>query len=214
MICCVIFDFDGTLVQSNDIKHEAFFDVTKHLPGARIILEKLLADPLFGDRFSIFSHLFKHLDLNSRRLCDPMGLVKQYTLLCEERIIQTSEINGATDTLTFFANAGFKLAISSATPEDALKKVVLLRGMNDLFSAVLGSPSSKKSHIEFISKNWKLRPSEILYVGDSEIDRISALNGGCHFVGVGSDDSRFNIKPVHLIDDLRDLLWLVKDLES
>jgi len=48
MIKCVIFDFDGTLVKSNEIKIRVFYEVTKDLVGADSILDKILSRPSTG----------------------------------------------------------------------------------------------------------------------------------------------------------------------
>jgi phosphoglycolate phosphatase len=210
VIRCIIFDFDGTLVHSNDIKRQSFFDVTRHLSGSKMLLEKKLADPDAGDRFSIFRYLSEHLKENDGSSCDAIELVDRYTALCEEKIVQAPEVNGATDMLAKFSRNGLKLAVSSATPEDALKKLISLRGLDSFFSVTLGAPASKEKHIEEISNNWQLDPTEMLYVGDSEVDKMAALNTGCHFIGVGKNHSRFNERPEKLIEDLRDLPMLIK----
>ena len=42
MYKCAIFDFDGTLVQSNEIKKETFYEVTQNFSGVSSILDKIL----------------------------------------------------------------------------------------------------------------------------------------------------------------------------
>ena len=45
MIKFVVFDFDGTLVESNEIKRQTFFEVTDYLPGAKPLMDEVLSDP-------------------------------------------------------------------------------------------------------------------------------------------------------------------------
>ena len=210
MIRCIVFDFDGTLVQSNEIKRQSFFDVTCDLFGAKLLLEKKLADPNSGDRFSVFRYLTQHLKGIGEESFNALELAHQYTMLCEEKIVQAPEVSGATDMLVALSRVGLKLAVSSATPEEELKRLISLRGLDSFFSVILGAPASKEKHIEEISKKWQLEAIEMLYVGDSEVDKIAALNTGCHFIGVGRNYSRFNARPVNLIDDLRQLPVLIK----
>ena len=57
MVKCVVFDFDGTLVGSNEIKRRTFYEVTKNLVDADILLDKILSSPDSGDRYDIFDTL-------------------------------------------------------------------------------------------------------------------------------------------------------------
>ena len=45
MYKCAIFDFDGTLVQSNEIKKETFYEVTQNFSELSSILDKILSNP-------------------------------------------------------------------------------------------------------------------------------------------------------------------------
>jgi phosphoglycolate phosphatase-like HAD superfamily hydrolase len=100
---------------------------------------------------------------------------------------------------------GIKLMISSATPELTLKNIILKRGWGPMFSDIYGFPASKEQHVTEIMGTWQCSAENILYVGDSEIDRRAALRAGCYFAGVGNDTSRFDIIPEHMLEDLREL---------
>lgn len=206
MIKFVVFDFDGTLVESNEIKRQTFFEVTDHLPGTKPLLDKVLSDPEFGDRNAIFAYVSERLNsTNQGVVVDPLELSALYTKLCEEKIIQAHEIKGATQALAKLYAMGIKLMISSATPELTLKNIILKRGWGPMFSDIYGFPASKEQHVTEIMGTWQCSAENILYVGDSEIDRRAALRAGCYFAGVGNDTSRFDIIPEHMLEDLREL---------
>ena len=42
---CISFDFDGTLVQSNEIKQQTFFDVVLNIPSGIGVMESILSQP-------------------------------------------------------------------------------------------------------------------------------------------------------------------------
>lgn len=193
MINSVVFDFDGTLVDSNGIKHRSFFEVARHIAGARPVIAEALADPGFGDRYAVFRYLAERL-AGQGQTVDSESLVEHYTRLCEEKIIGAAEIPGATSTLTDLAGAGIRMAISSATPQNTLRKIVAGRGWRSYFTAVMGTPDTKEQHLEKVFGKWNLSPAETLYVGDSEADRSAARNMGCKFVGIG-DGTRFREQP-------------------
>jgi len=63
MIKCVVFDFDGTLVKSNEIKRRVFYEVTEDIVDAVPVLDELFSVPDSGDRYNIFDLLIKNLKL-------------------------------------------------------------------------------------------------------------------------------------------------------
>ena len=74
-----------------------------------------------------------------------------------------------------------------------------------MFSNIYGLPASKEQHVAEIMNTWQCSAENILYVGDSEIDKRVAKGTGCYFVGIGYDTSRFQIIPEHMLEDLREL---------
>ncbi len=214
-INCIVFDFDGTLVDSNEIKHQTFFDVTSHLEGARKILNYALSDDTFGDRFDVFKYIEKKI-----KLADPdcqisaLELTDQYTLICENKIIQAPEIEGASIALVNLLKNGINMVVSSATPEPTLKNIISMRGWEGFFSHIFGRPASKTQHIEAVMQIYQCDISEIIYVGDSEIDQIAAKNQGCHFIGVGKDNLRFDTEPDILLPTLKLLPQMVEKINQ
>ena len=202
MIRGVIFDFDGTLVDSNDIKRKSFYSVTKDIAGAGNLLDKILSTPESGDRYDIFETLSKELKLVNNIIVDPSKLSNLYTELCEYEISRAPEIEEVSKTINELKKTDIKLFISSATPENTLKRIIEMRKWNEMFDMVLGSPDSKIDHVAKILKDNNLTVSDILYVGDSEVDKNTALKIGCKFIGIGNNSKRFSIKPSVLLNTL------------
>lgn len=202
IIHCAIFDFDGTLVDSNQIKYDAFLKVTAELPGAKEILEDILSDPDFGDRYAVFKYLEEFLPVVRQSGFDGDMLAKRYTRVCTDAIIIAPEMPGASEAIRKLTDMGLLMAISSATPERDLCEIVNSRGIASYFDEIMGGPRSKVEHVREIMGKYGLDPSEIIYVGDSETDRLTALEIGCGFVGVGNSSERFEKVPTILIDNL------------
>ena len=213
MIRYIVFDFDGTLVDSNEIKNQAFFDVTSDIPNANKILRSILKIQDFGDRYKIFDHLCEELkSYNEYLKFDSSFLVTEYTNLCERKILKAPYIFGAKHALNKLYNLNFKLFISSATPQKELIKIVKQKNMYNYFEKVFGSPHSKFQHIDKIILDFNCNASEILYIGDSEVDRVASLSSNCHFIGVGNDFSRFKVRPKILIDSLIELPQIIDNI--
>ena len=210
MVKCVVFDFDGTLVKSNEIKRRTFYEVTKDIVGANAALNKILSSPDSGDRYNIFDVLIAELKLVDEVHVSALQLSDSYTKICEYQISRAPEINGTTKTIEGLKKLGIKVFISSATPENTLKKIISMRGWKDMINMALGSPDSKIDHLQTILTKNKYSISEVVYVGDSEVDRDAALLVGCRFVGIGKDWSRFSSKPSTLLNTLENFTTELK----
>jgi phosphoglycolate phosphatase len=210
MVKCVVFDFDGTLVGSNEIKRRTFYEVTKNLVDADILLDKILSSPDSGDRYDIFDTLIIELKLDREVFVSASKLSDSYTQICEYEISRAPEIKGAVKTIKELRSLGVKIFISSATPQITLQKIIDMRGWKEMIDMALGSPDSKIDHLQTILTENKYSISEVVYVGDSEIDRDAALLVGCRFVGIGKDWSRFSSKPSTLLNTLENFTTELK----
>jgi len=210
MIKCVVFDFDGTLVKSNEIKRRVFYEVTEDIVGAVPVLDELFSAPDSGDRYDIFDLLIKNLKMGQEVGISAVYLSDLYTKICEHRISEAPEVFGAFNTLTELKKMRVKMFVSSATPTNTLQRIIGMRGWSDLFDSIMGSPDSKENHLSSIlfSNNYSL--SEVIYIGDSEVDQKAALLTGCKFIGIGKNWNRFDSRPLVLLDNLEKLIKELK----
>ena len=100
MIRCIVFDFDGTLVNSNHIKLQAFYEVThSHNPSGSTVTRILKQYPN-KDRHGIFLEIVRELFAKNKtpKYQSPEALTTQwveaYTFNCEQAIATCEEYNG------------------------------------------------------------------------------------------------------------------------
>lgn len=202
---CFVFDFDGTLVQSNRIKYETYFDTVRELPGAERVLEAILDDPKPTDREQVFQRLVARLGVG-----DPNALAAAYTRYCEDRIARCPEVPGARRLLQALRLDARLAFVNSGTPENALVDAVRVLGLEPYFKGVFGRPTSKVENLVRAFRVGSVVAAECLVIGDSESDRAAAAQAGCPFVGVRSDANDFSIRPRFLVDDLMPMLNAVQ----
>jgi len=197
-----VFDFDGTLVQSNAIKRASLYEVSAHVPGSRRILDELLRDERL-DRYSIFR------ELAARTGVEPVALVTAYSELCEARILAGPEVPGGYDLLQALNERKRICVINSATPEEPLRALVKRLRFSPLICATYGKPAGKMENLSKAMTFAKIDAGATIVLGDGEGDRKSAEQVGCAFVGVVSDSNDFSANPEVMVDRLDRLVeWL------
>lgn len=197
-----IFDFDGTLVDSNYVKQSAFFAVTAGIAGAASILEQILAEPDPGDRYDIFQKLVSELGddkLDAGRLADAYGA------FCEREILDLLKTSRIMPLLDGLKAKGYALFIASATPEVNLKPMVAKSPFARLFDAVCGRPRSKAAILRDICQGHGWSPHEVIMVGDGVLDSQAAVEFGCRFIGVGMSPDCFGGAAEFLVDGVEAL---------
>jgi phosphoglycolate phosphatase-like HAD superfamily hydrolase len=179
----VVFDFDGTLVDSNEIKRRGFFRLAERYPGGHEEMLNLLK--IGGDRYTV---LFEFAARMAKRRIILKGdeMVASYGAEVDGAVAAAPEMPGATSVLANLRRLGMRLHVNSATPHENLLKVMEARGWTDRFDGIQGGPAVKADTLKSICIQEGVRPDEIAVVGDGDDDAASAKVVGCTFVAVGS----------------------------
>jgi phosphoglycolate phosphatase-like HAD superfamily hydrolase len=204
----IIFDFDGVVVESGDIKTQAFANLYR-THGEAIMAEVARYHRLNGgmSRYQKFSYFQEHLLEKSPLTPDEeQQLDRRFSELVVEAVIASEAVPGAAE-LIRKESARIPLFVASGTPEAELNMIVMRRGLASYFTGVRGSPTPKHTLIEDILSSHALSPDRVLMIGDALIDYQSAQLNKIAFLGRvrPGDESPFPAE-VHTLPDLSPLL--------
>ncbi len=180
----IIFDFDGVVVESGEIKTQAFAELYQAY-GAEVVAAVVDYHTKNGgmSRYRKFHYFQQHL-LHKPTLStsEEQALDQQFSKLVVEAVIACKAVAGV-ETLIKQQSARIPLFVASGTPEIELKVIVERRGLASYFTDVRGAPTLKQTLIaEFLSTH-SLIPEKVLMIGDALVDYESAQANGIAFLG-------------------------------
>ena len=107
-ISTVVFDFDGTLVDSNAIKRRGFFDVVADEPASAARMQAVLTTAQ-GDRYTIFESYVASRSASGFKWPDADALVMRYSDYVDARVSKAPEMPGASEMLRGLHQAGLQI---------------------------------------------------------------------------------------------------------
>jgi beta-phosphoglucomutase-like phosphatase (HAD superfamily) len=201
----VVFDFDGTLVDTNHLKREGFLGIAARFPAGREVMARVHASTT-GDRWRVFEVFAAEMREEAGLDIDPAALAVEYTAEVDGRVAAAPEIEGATRLLGALGELGVPAFLSSATPLSSLGPIVAARGWRRFFHDMFGAPATKEETIGIVASRLAVAPARLVVVGDGADDRRSALATGARFIAVGEGRGCGPGEAVHRLDEILALL--------
>lgn len=182
-----IFDFDGTLVDSNQIKLEAFDTCFSDYLDAYPEIVSYCHSNHHTPRWVKFRHVYENIMKLTYTPKIERDLHHRYESVTTQAIIKAQEIKGATK---FLKTVTSKLpaALLSSTPHEVLIQILDGRKWRSYFRYVQGAPIKKSDWILALRERLGLSNDEVVFIGDTAEDAESAKTANCPFVAVANPE--------------------------
>jgi phosphoglycolate phosphatase len=174
----LVFDLDGTLVDSIHDLAEAASDLSERYGGARFDDETVCR--MVGEGASV---LVERVMVRAGHAEPPPGALKQFLDLYDRRMFNTTRAYpGVADTLRALAD-GHAMALLTNKPEDSARKVLAHCGLDRFFAHMVfgdGELGRKPdpAGLRWLMKRHRAPARRTILVGDSEVDLATARAGG------------------------------------
>jgi len=181
----LVFDFDGTLVDSNAIKWRAFDRCFAQFPEHRAEIQAYCHATHHAPRWEKFQHVYEHIVGLAYTPEIGAQLSAQFDRDTTADIIAAEEISGVTCFLSLMG-AQRLMGLLSNTPHEILLHILEQRGWRSWFALVQGAPVHKAGWLVELKAKQALAEQDLIFFGDTPEDAQAADEAGCLFVGVGA----------------------------
>lgn len=186
----IIFDFDGTILESMDVKTKAFAVLFGGYPEKINEIVALHTSHGGMSRFEKFEKI--HSDILNEPLSEEkkQELSNQFSQLVYQGVLSSPFVEGAKEFLDKYQGK-LPMFIASGTPDSEIKSLVKDKELGQYFKDVLGSPAKKSEIISKILKDFNFQPQDVIFVGDAIDDYEGAKAAGVKFVWCTKENNPF-----------------------
>ncbi|MDN7247295.1 pyrophosphatase PpaX [Planococcus shenhongbingii] len=207
----LLFDFDGTLLDTNELIIQTFLSVLdEHFPG-RFERQEVLhfIGPSLEQTFTAFA---------PERTAE---LTEQYRAInktLHDELV--TEYDGVAETLRLLKNRGLKMAIVSTKRGASIKHGLELMGVGNIFDVIVSldevkEPKPDPEPILLALEQLNAAPGEALMIGDNSHDIEGGQNAGVRTAGVAwsvkGEEFLAGFNPDYMLQHISDLLHLTKE---
>lgn len=181
-IAAIVFDFDGVVLESAEVKTDAFVEL--YAEHGDEVVAQVRAHHLANlgiSRFKKFAWIAEHVLRQPLSDDASVALGERFSSLALAKVLAAPFVPGADAALAVFAERGIPMFVASGTPVDELRMIVERRGLARYFREVHGAPREKPEIIGDVLARHGWQPAQVLFLGDGMSDYKAARAVGVPF---------------------------------
>jgi len=184
----IIFDFDGVMVDSNEIRIEGFRKLYATEAGKKLdsFMQYIRLNRGLS-RYRKIRYYYECIQHREPTLDEIECDARRYSEIVADAVTNAPEIPGA---VGFLESNKYRchFALVSASDQEELRDICRQRGVDRYFSVILGSPTEKPVNISNLLRDLAWSRESTVYVGDAVNDREAANIAGVDFIGFGKEN--------------------------
>lgn len=207
----LLFDFDGTLLDTNTLIIQTFMHVLEErFPGQYSSQDCIkFIGPSLRETFE---------QIAPTEVDEMIEKYRQWNLAHHDELV--TEFDGILPTLEQLKEQGIRLAIVSTKRRDTIKKGLKLMGANHLFEFIIGIDDVKNvkpdpEPVLLAIEKLDVSKDEVMMIGDNYHDIEAGKNAGVKTAGVAwslkGEEFLRQYNPDFILQHMSDLLTIVKE---
>jgi pyrophosphatase PpaX len=208
-ITTILFDLDGTLINTNDLIIASFTETLNHYYPDKYKREDILPfiGPTLHDTF---------YSIDAERVDEMIARYREHNINNHDQLV--TEYEGVYETIQKLHEAGYKLGIVTTKIRDVVLRGLSLSKLDEFFEVIvaLDDVARAKPDPEPVFKALHIlgsEPQESIMVGDNHHDVLAGKNAGTKTAGVAwtikGREHLEEFHPDYMLDNMRDLLTIL-----
>ncbi len=201
----LVFDFDGVLAESNEIRFNGFRRLFQEFPSHQVDELVAYAKANGGvSRYEKIRYFFQEVrgePITEERV---QVMAAQFSDLVRQEVVDAESVKCSVEFMKQNISR-FNFALVSGSDQTELRGVCRERGIGHYFKRILGSPVKKKDNLARLLEDLGWKTNETVYIGDSNNDLDASLANRIDFIGRNSGLVEWACTEVPGISDLSEL---------
>lgn len=209
-ITTLLFDLDGTLVNTNELIIASFTDTLNHYFPGQYTRKDIL--PFMGPRLD---ETFASIDPD--RVDEMIAHYRKHNW--EHHDLLVTQFDGVYETIESLAQSNYRLAIVTTKKRDIAERGLKLTNLDQIFEVVvtLEDASKTKPDPEPLFKalsRFNANPEDAMMIGDNQHDIMGGKNAGTLTAGVAwslkGREFLESYKPDYMLERMSDLIDILQ----